>query len=95
MSSSGLSTVLCLSSKFNGLGLITGSSVREHFRLMDATLEESSMYFSCSVLFYVKGLGTGGLRQAPLNFTINKRPPMRVTAPNPPGRGLSEDLVFR
>ena len=68
--------------------------MRDRFRLTLATFEESSMYLSWRILFPVKGLGTGGLRQAPLNFIMNNNPPMRVPAPDPPGRGLSEDLVL-
>ena len=60
-----------------------------------ATFEESSTYFSCKVLFHVKGLGIEGLRQAPLNFMTNKRPPIKFPAPKPPGRGLLEEFVFR
>ena len=39
------------------------------------------------------GLGTGGRRQAPINLTMNKRPPMNVPAPNPPGKGLIWDFA--
>ena len=70
------------------------SLVQESLRLTEATCNESSIYFSCLPLLPVMGLGIGGLRQAPLNFTINSKPPSHVPAPKPPGRLLSEDLAL-
>jgi hypothetical protein len=45
--------------------------------------------------FFVIGLGIGGLRHAPLNFTMKQMPPSHVPAPNPPGSFLLSDFVFK
>ena len=55
---------------------------------MEAAWDESSMNFTCMEVFLEIGLGMGGLRQAPLNFIMNKRPPSQTPWPNPPGRLL-------
>ena len=61
---------------------------------MEAIWVESSTYFSCLPLFPDIGQGIGGLRQAPLNFTIKSSPPSHVPAPKPPGRLLSEAFAL-
>ena len=50
------------------------------------------MNFTCIPLFCVRGLGIGGLRQAPLNFTMNNSPPSHVPAEKPPGNCLLSDF---
>ena len=52
----------------------------------------SSINFTWILLFCVSGMAIGGLRQAPLNFTINNRPPNKVPALNPPSRVLLSEL---
>ena len=82
-----------LSLYFSGLGLIWGSGLRDFFRLTVADCVESSIYFSWIALFPLKGLRMEGLKQAPLNFIMNNRPPRKILALNPPGKGLCEDLI--
>ena len=64
-----------LSWKVSGKGLDSGSGINDFLRLIVAALVESSIYFSCIVAFPVNGLGIGGLKHIPLNFTMKRNPP--------------------
>ena len=75
-----------LSEYFSGLGLRLVSGIRDFLRFIDAIWDASSTNFTCIPLFLDIGLGIGGLKHAPLNFTINKTPPSQVPALNPPGK---------
>ena len=75
-------------------GLDSGSGINDFLRLIVAALVESSIYFSCIVAFPVNGLGIGGLKQIPLNFTMKRNPPSHVPAPKPPGSCLGSDWTF-
>ena len=94
MFSSGFRIIMVLSWNFKGLTRSSGSGITDFFRLIDAARVESSTNVTCIEQFFDIGLGRGGLRQAPLNFTIKRRPPSQTPWPNPPGRLLGDDTSF-
>ena len=91
---SAFSMFWCLSWNVKGLVLFSGSTISDFFRLIDFAWDESSIYYTCIVLFPDIGIGTGGLRHALLNLMMNMKPPMKVPTEKPPGRLLCEDLAF-
>ena len=54
--------------------------MRDDLRLIEAALLQSSINLTCIVLFLVIGLGIGGLKHAPLNLMMKKRPPKKLLA---------------
>ena len=66
--SSGFIIIFVLSLFLRGCCRHTGSGVKDCLRLIVATWDASSIYFTWKALLPVGCLGTGGLRQFPLNF---------------------------
>ena len=67
---------------------------RDNQRFTEASWLELSIYFSCIPEFLDIGFGIGGLKQAPLNFTMNSRSPSQVPAEKPKKRQTSMELDF-